>query len=448
MKHVLMAIGAAAIAAAPAAAQTISVQPHYGSITLDSGFVPDPHTIQLQAGGTQDADRLGDACWGYVSDAPDYNLYYTAGSFPLYISATSDSDTVLIVNDPAGNWHCNDDIMESLDSGVSFDRPSSGLYNIWVGRFGVQGEFVPAQLHISELGFAGVGGMSGNDLGLDYSLPANYGERSLTAGFIPDPVNIEVLAGGNVDVGASDMEGCWGYASAAPDFELTYTAGSFDLYLSATSDTDTVLIVNDPSGNWVCNDDGAEGLNPGIQISDPQSGVYDIWVGTYSELGGFPPAMLHISELGFGGDFDSASGLDFTLPANYGSTSLRGGFAPDPHVVDLYAGGDVAVSEAVAGSGACRGYVTEAPDFELTFTPGSLDLYISAASSVDTTLVVNAPDGSWWCDDDGGEGAFNPGIMFNNPQQGVYDIWVGTYSQRDPAPARLNISELGFFENN
>ena len=146
-------------------------------------------------------------------------------------------------------------------------------------------------------------------------------------------------------------------------------------------------------------------------------------------------------------DFSSASGLDFALPANYGATTLSGGFTPDPFTVDLHAGGDVSVADAVNGSGPCRGYVTMAPDFALNFTPGSLDLYISAASATDTTLVVNAPDGSWWCDDDGGEGMLDPGIRFTNPQAGVYDIWVGTYSQRDPAPARLNISELGFFDN-
>ena len=73
-----MALGAA-IAAAPAAAQDIAEQPHYGSITLDSGFIPDPHEVVLQAGGTNDARSLGGDCRGYIATAPDYNLYYTAG---------------------------------------------------------------------------------------------------------------------------------------------------------------------------------------------------------------------------------------------------------------------------------------------------------------------------------------------------------------------------------
>ncbi|MCF8880384.1 hypothetical protein L5876_11210 [Hyphobacterium sp. SN044] len=450
MKYWAMALGAAAIAAAPAAAQDIAQQPHYGSITLDSGFIPDPHEVVLQAGGTNDARALGGDCRGYVATAPDYNLYYSAGSFPLYFSATSERDTVLVINDPNGNWICDDDDgVGALNPGLEITRPASGLYNVWVGVYSGSGVYAPATLHISELGMGPnpSGGGSGSG-GLDYSLPANYGEGSLRSGFLPDPQTVAISAGGNVSVREDVGGGCVGYASAAPDFELTYEAGSFDLFISAVSETDTTLIINDPNGNWVCNDDGAGFPNPGVHIENPSSGVYDIWVGTYSQSGGYPDATLYISELGFAGEFEDEGGtLDWSLPSNYGDVSLSGGFLPDPYTVELLAGGDTEVYGNVTGTGACRGYVTRSPDFELDFEPGSLDLYISAASASDTTLVVNGPDGRWYCDDDGGEGGFNPGILFENPEGGVYDIWVGTYSQRDPVRAILNISEIGFYDN-
>ena len=287
----------------------------------------------------------------------------------------------------------------------------------------------------------------------NFGLNPTYGTYNLQSGFLPDPQTINIVAGGPINTANTLGGQCRGFAANAPDVRINFTGGSFsEINFSAFSDTDTTLIVNDPNGNWICDDDSAGSLNPGIQIDNPSSGVYDIWVGTYSDQGDFPPATLHISELAFGGEFggsgsDGSGSLDFALPANYGSTTLSGGFTPDPYTVDLYAGGDVSVSRAVSGIGNCQGYVTSAPDYELSFTAGSLDLFISAASSSDTTLVVNAPDGSWWCDDDGGEGGFNPGIEFPNPQSGVYDIWVGTYSDGDPAAARLNISELGFFDN-
>lgn len=457
MKSILPALGVAALAAASVAAQDITQPPSYGSITLDSGFLPDPHSVQLRAGGSIPVNVSGSgACRGHISSAPDFNVYYTAGSFDLFISAMSQSDTTLVVNDPRGNWICDDDGGEgAFNPGVQIERPASGLYNVWVGTYSSSGGTPPTTLFVSEIGFGprpvGSGG------GLDFTLPANYGGQSLQTGFIPDPVNIQIAAGGNIDVseaGIGDM--CWGYASAAPDYELTYSAGnSFDLFLSATSDRDTVLIVNGPDGRWHCNDDMV-GLNPGIVFDNPQSGVYDIWVGTYSASAGTPPATLSISELGFGVNGDasgsgfnpfegSGSGeLDYTLPANYGGQSLQAGFVPDPVNIQIAAGGDIDVSSTSIGD-RCWGYTTAAPDYELTYSAGNtFDLYLSATSDRDTVMIVNAPDGSWHCNDDGAEG-LNPGLVFENPQSGVYDIWVGTYSSSAGTPAAtLHISEIEF----
>ncbi|HRH21034.1 MAG TPA: peptidase, partial [Brevundimonas sp.] len=80
------------------------------------------------------------------------------------------------------------------------------------------------------------------------------------------------------------------------------------------------------------------------------------------------------------------------------------------------------------------------PDFELTYSAGSLPLIISVNSNADTTLVVNAPDARWYCDDDGGNG-LNPSLRWNAPMSGTYDIWVGTFGGGN-APATLSISEL------
>ena len=62
-------------------------------------------------------------------------------------------------------------------------------------------------------------------------------------------------------------------------------------------------------------------------------------------------------------------------------------------------------------------------------------------SSADTTLVVRAPNGLWYCDDDSGQG-LNPSVRFNTPMSGLYDIWVGTYGNASNQQAQINISEL------
>ena len=128
---------------------------------------------------------------------------------------------------------------------------------------------------------------------------------------------------------------------------------------------------------------------------------------------------------------------DFSADPNYGTLNLSAGFHPDPQVVSLTAGGGISASSASSG---CRGYITDAPDVRLLYTSGSYPLIISVASASDTTLVVNAPNGTWYCDDDSG-GAANPLIRFGSPQSGRYEIWVGTYSNSGYASANLSISE-------
>ena len=134
----------------------------------------------------------------------------------------------------------------------------------------------------------------------------------------------------------------------------------------------------------------------------------------------------------------AASAQNWQIAPNYGSVSLRAGFTPDPYNINLTAGGNIDVSYSVSSD--CRGYVTNAPDVELYYSAGSLPLISSTNSSSDTTLVVTGPDGSWYCDDDGGEG-LNASLRWNRPMSGAYHIWVGTYGS-NPAAATLSISEL------
>lgn len=120
---------------------------------------------------------------------------------------------------------------------------------------------------------------------------------------------------------------------------------------------------------------------------------------------------------------------DWTLSPNYGSTSLNSGFLPDPWNVNLTAGGNIS-----AGNVGCAGSITNAPDYRLQWGGGRVT--IGANSNSDTTLVVNAPDGNWYCSDD--VNGFNPALVFN--QSGQYDIWIGTYGG-GTAPATLYFTE-------
>ena len=93
------------------------------------------------------------------------------------------------------------------------------------------------------------------------------------------------------------------------------------------------MIVNDPSGNWHCNDDfdSAGGTNPGVVFSQPVAGIYDIWVGTYSEGEAFESANLHITELGAPWDSIVSRAPMARIGRVTGPLSLAGPFSRSEH---------------------------------------------------------------------------------------------------------------------
>jgi len=133
-----------------------------------------------------------------------------------------------------------------------------------------------------------------------------------------------------------------------------------------------------------------------------------------------------------------ASAQDTGADPSYGTINLNAGFTPDPYKVNVSSGGN---TDAATIGSPCAGNIANAPDIRVVYSSGSLPLIISAKSEYDTTLVVNAPDGLWYCDDDSGEGV-NPSVRFNKPMSGRYEIWVGTYAGTDYRPAVVDISEL------
>ena len=123
-------------------------------------------------------------------------------------------------------------------------------------------------------------------------------------------------------------------------------------------------------------------------------------------------------------------------PTN-GTIVSSGGFV---HTVAVQAGGPASAS-AVGAS--CIGEVSQAPNVNLDYRtlsggPGIVPLAISTQAGADTTLVVQAPNGTWFCDDDGA-GFPNARLVFNSPSPGVYHIWVGTFAG-GTAPATLRIN--------
>ena len=125
-------------------------EPRYRTLNLRADFQPDPQEVPVDAGGDREATSIRNDCLGWIDfSRPDVDVNYESGQFPLYISAVSQADTTIVVNDPQGNWHCNDDF-EGLNPGIVFRQPRSGNYNIWVGTF-ERGRPQNATVRVSEI---------------------------------------------------------------------------------------------------------------------------------------------------------------------------------------------------------------------------------------------------------------------------------------------------------
>ncbi len=153
------------------------------------------------------------------------------------------------------------------------------------------------------------------------SLDPTFGSVALKAGFKPDPFKKEVSAGGSI---STNLGGVNANISKAPEFRLDYTAGKASLTFEVSSKGETTLLIRQPNDKWIANGDGVRGQ---IVLKEPQSGSYDIYVGTVGK--NTIPATLLIAEtplpalVGKGNLPDCyvlASGVDFFITQN----NLRG----------------------------------------------------------------------------------------------------------------------------
>ena len=144
----------------------------------------------------------------------------------------------------------------------------------------------------------------------------------------------------------------------------------------------------------------------------------------------------------------AAAGLQLLIGqnnANFGVHALNGGFMPDPKPISVTSGAaqNNAVQVATLGLGnGCRGSATQQPDVIVNYTnPASmLRFFFQPETRGDTALVINAPNGTWSCNDDAV--GLNPEVTFRSPAAGQYDIWVASYRAGENIRGTLKITEL------
>lgn len=102
----------------------------------------------------------------------------------------------------------------------------------------------------------------------------------VSAGLLLDPTFVSVNGGGAVDAG-SLHQGCAGFVNRQPVVTVKYGGQAAQVRAFFVSDADPTLVVQTPTGEWLCNDNATAQLrDPFVEVLNPAGGEYRIWVGS------------------------------------------------------------------------------------------------------------------------------------------------------------------------
>ncbi|NKX46284.1 hypothetical protein [Roseicyclus persicicus] len=96
-----------------------------------------PAVFPVEAGGDTLLSRCGVGGRGHVRSPPDFlfDLSRMGRYDRLHVRSNADCDTVLLLRDPAGRWHFDDDSGTGRTASLSLADPADGAYAIWVGTY-------------------------------------------------------------------------------------------------------------------------------------------------------------------------------------------------------------------------------------------------------------------------------------------------------------------------
>ena len=247
-------------------------------------------TFPVVAGGNIDTSQCMDVPGvGFVADAPDFELSLSgsAGAQDLELAVVADCDATLLINDATGEWQYGDDADGTFNPRVVIPAAADGVYDIWVGSY--DSASCNATLRVQTYGSGDGPAADRPDDGRHRRMPRPLASGGGATGIRHEPASHAASAGGrgrrrHVSGGCAEIPGS-GYIIQNPDFELALSgnAQGQDMEVRLTSACDTVLLVNDATGEWQFVDDAEGTLNPVVVIPAAMDGVYDIWVGTLAE---------------------------------------------------------------------------------------------------------------------------------------------------------------------
>ena len=295
-----------ATTATPAATTTATPVPAedaesaFITINPEHGFPLDPFLISLQGGGPVAANTLAAECTGYIPAKPTVIVDFKGTVDLLRTFFYSDGDTTLVIQTPAGDYLCGDDMNQLiLDPTVEIAEPAAGRYAVWVGSkvasdqipgflaFTTRSEVDASRFVLGSLvkraaapPFIPVRDRLVNAVTrVEEALAAVKNVAALKAG--GEPVTQVFTATGElpaVELQTGDIL-CSGLVNIVPTYAFDWSGDAKGLTLFAEANSDTTLLVRTPDGSFLCTDDTDGNLNPALMLPEPVAGRYLVWIG-------------------------------------------------------------------------------------------------------------------------------------------------------------------------
>lgn len=379
---------------------------------FQTGSAPGRRTFTGVTAGT--VERTGE--FGKYASAPTLLLRVTKRSL-VELGVHSTNDTTLLVRFPSGVDRYDDDGGDGHDPHLSMGL-EPGSYPVWVGN---RNEGVAYDLTVSA--FA-VKELPGPD-GLAWAGPPMLAD--VTLGPTADPIRWTTPMGTSVDT-----RFCNSRVTPLPQV-LVRTTTPRVVTIRAHGNFDATLLLRDPTGRYVCDDDSGDGNDPRIELSLPV-GVSAIWVGDLHGQANTADVML-VVEPHVPGEAAPAPMLMPEAPATQRTADLDE--LVRRRTRDFTVQGQVHGYLAASSLGpGCPGHLTSSPTVSLR-TSVARRVVVRARGPADLVLASRSPTGVPHCNDD--SGGRDPRLEFEL-EPGETDFWVGPYNEGVDARYVLSVA--------
>lgn len=260
---------------------------------------------------------------------------------------------------------------------------------------------------------------------------------ALTGGFLPDPARATVTAGG-ASATSDWVRGCPGLVAEAPALEVVVTDATRPLHLHLAAEGLAAALVETPDGLFRCVP--AEGGMVSVGPLPAADGPHRLWPAPAVPGEGVAVQVL-VTERELAGPelawalLGGADLLAHDAPAAFGAVTAPTAPGASETRVALLPG---ALDGRVTPEG-CAGRIDAArPDLAVTVAEGAPALHLRVRSEADTTLVVRAPSGELFCDDD--SFGLDPALSLSAPEAGAWAVWLGVFEAAGGVEARIEVS--------